>query len=267
MCLPVDEAKGKFDSMVADSTASKTSTNNAIDGSTSAAEVKATSNALRGGLADLLSTKDEVVAEVMKAPKRRVDNVITHLYDSVCVLRMHTRICQDLRQRYNRHYWDCKYQELGLTTGCVGLTTAIWYAGHAEALAAASSAGPWSLEAVLGSVVAGSIFGIGGLSWYNGVKLRAHESNLMSNDGLSSSFQSCYRREVREGDEYVASLWQRIREPLQSSLDQMGGLSKMPSSTSINYDNEVDRLSSILEKDIPSLRRIVAPATGSSRDK
>ncbi|CAB9499840.1 EH domain-containing protein 2 [Seminavis robusta] len=235
-----------------------------MEGDQSAQTATAPASAVQGGLSDLYATKDEVVAEVMKAPKRRVDNVITHLYDSVCVLRMHTRVCQDLRQRYNRHYWDCKYQELGLTAGSAGLTGAIWYAGNAGPLAAAASSGAWSMEAVLGSVVAASILGIGGLTWYNGAKLRAHEKELMSVEGLSTSFQNCHRREIREGDEYVASLWQRIREPLQSSLEQMGGLSRMPSSPSINYDNEVKRLSEILERDIPSLRRIVSPTTSAS---
>ena len=256
MCLPVEEAKEKLKAMAAGGTA--TIDNNQADDTT---------KAVKGGLSDLYATKDEVVAEVMKAPKRRVDNVITHLYDSVCVLRMHTRVCQDLRQRYNRHYWECKYQELGLSTACVGLAAAVWYAGNSEALAAAAATGPMSTEAILGSIVAGSIFGIGGLKWYNGVKLRAHDTNLMSNEGLSASFQSCYRREVREGDEYVASLWQRIRDPLKSSLDQIGGLSKLPSSPGFNYDTEVDRLSTILEQDIPALRRIVSPTTAAASDR
>jgi len=247
MCLPVEEAKEK------------------INQAMPAGDVTAKA-AVKGGLSDLYATKDEVVREVMKAPKRRVDNVITHLYDSVSVLKMHTRVCSDLRQRYNRHYWDCKYQEMGLTTGSVGLSAAVWYAGHAGTMASmtnATAAAPF--EAVLGSVVAASILGIGGLTWYNGVKLRAFEKDLMSSAGLSASFQNCYRREIREADEYVASLWQRIKEPLQSSLEQMGGLSRMPSTPSINYDREVDKLERILEQDIPSLRRIVFPATTASR--
>lgn len=256
MCLPVEEAKEKLNAMGGGGTPTSNTE-----------QTKDTTASVSGGLSDLYATKDEVVAEVMKAPKRRVDNVITHLYDSVCVLRMHTRICQDLRHRYNRHYWECKYQELGLSTACVGLASAVWYAGHAEALAAATAAGPMSVEAALGSIVAGSILGIGGLTWYNGVKLRAHDNNLMSSEGLSASFQSCYRREVREGDEYVASLWQRIRDPLKSSLDQIGGLSKLPSSPGFNYDTEVDRLTTILEQDIPGLRRLVSPTTAAASDR
>ena len=215
----------------------------------------------KGGLADLYATKDEVVAEVMKAPKRRVDNVITHLYDSVCVLRMHTRICKDLRERYNKHYWDCKYQELGFSTAGFGLAAATWYVGNASTFAAATSAGAWSLEAVLGTIVGTSIVGVGGLTWYNGVKLRTHERNLMSTESMSASFQKCYRREIREGDEYVASIWQRIREPLQSSIEQTGGISQLPSSPSISYDREIERLTSVLDRDIPALRKVVSPAT------
>lgn len=249
MCLPVENDAGQRSREEAESY--HNSKDNKIDPT-------------KGGLADLYATKDEVVAEVMKAPKRRVDNVITHLYDSVCVLRMHTRICSDLRERYNRHYWDCKYQELGFCTVSVGLATATWYIGNSATFAAASSTA-WSLEAVLGTIVGTSIVGIGGLTWYNGVKMRTHETNLMVNESLSASFQKCYRREIREGDEYVASLWQRIREPLQASLEQIGGISQLPSSPSINYDKEVDRLTSILDRDIPALRKVVSPATGTSR--
>lgn len=36
------------------------------------------------------ATRDDVKAEVMKAPKRRIDNVITRLTDSVHLLQVHT---------------------------------------------------------------------------------------------------------------------------------------------------------------------------------
>jgi len=45
-----------------------------------------------GGLADLHGTRDQVVAEVRKAPKRRVDNMITRLVDSVNLLQMHATV-------------------------------------------------------------------------------------------------------------------------------------------------------------------------------
>lgn len=225
--------------------------------------------AVKGGLADLHATRDDVVAEVMKAPKRRVDNVITHLYDSICVLRMHTKVCEDLRKRYNRHYWECKYNELGFSAISLGLAATTWTVGKSEAMAAVTAAGSgaMSVEAILGAIIGGSILGLGSLTWYNGTKLRAHESELMTLTGLNQSFQSCYSKEIRDGDEYVASVWQRIRDDLHSSLEQMGGISGMPSAASLNYEKEVERMNAILETDIPSLRRQVSPPTGSQNSQ
>ena len=48
---------------------------------------------LGSGLADLQRTRDVVVAEVRKAPKRRIDNMITRLADSVHLLHMHATVC------------------------------------------------------------------------------------------------------------------------------------------------------------------------------
>ena len=66
MCLPVDKSKETTMS-------SGQSTAEALD---------------QGALADLHQTRDDVLAEVMKAPKRRIDNVITNLHDSVHLLLM-----------------------------------------------------------------------------------------------------------------------------------------------------------------------------------
>lgn len=38
------------------------------------------------------ATRDDVKAEVMKAPKRRIDNVITRLTDSVHLLQVHITV-------------------------------------------------------------------------------------------------------------------------------------------------------------------------------
>ena len=40
----------------------------------------------------LKATREDVKAEVMKAPKRRIDNVITRLTDSVHLLQVHTTV-------------------------------------------------------------------------------------------------------------------------------------------------------------------------------
>ena len=74
------------------------------------------------GLADLHQSRDDVIAEVMKAPKRRVDNVVTHLNDSVHLLLMHAQIAQDVQKKYSKLVWNNRVQELGSLTAGVGLS-------------------------------------------------------------------------------------------------------------------------------------------------
>ena len=45
------------------------------------------------GIMDLERTREEVVAEVLKAPKRRIDNAITRLGDATALLQMHCKVC------------------------------------------------------------------------------------------------------------------------------------------------------------------------------
>lgn len=52
------------------------------------------------GIADLEEAREEVVAEVLNAPKRRVDNEVSRLSDSVCVLQMHCKIIEDISSKY-----------------------------------------------------------------------------------------------------------------------------------------------------------------------
>ena len=61
-------------------------------------------------LSDLHQTRDDVVAEVMKAPKRRIDNVITHLNDSVHLLLMHALVVEETRKKHAKMVWEQRLQ-------------------------------------------------------------------------------------------------------------------------------------------------------------
>merc|ERR1719384_1099877 len=75
------------------------------DGGGSGGNNNNNTSSIGAGLSDLHQTRDDVVAEVMKAPKRRIDNVITHLNDSVHLLLMHAQIVQDVQRRYSKLLW------------------------------------------------------------------------------------------------------------------------------------------------------------------
>jgi hypothetical protein len=199
------------------------------------------------GLADLHQTRNDVVREVMKAPKRRIDNVITHLYDSVHQLKMHTMLMNHIRQTYRQKLWQNRVREgLGIVLGAgvTGMGLYLQLPIH-----------------LTGSVVASTILGVGGLSLYHSVQLKQVEESMMSDHELSARFQRVYAREIKEGDEYVASVWQRIREPLKMALE-MQGLHGIPPVS----NSELEALDTIVTEEIPALRRLASPSHYGKRE-
>ena len=199
-------------------------------------------------LADLHQTRDDVLAEVMKAPKRRIDNVITHLHDSVHLLLMHAEVAEDVRSRYSKRLWENRVQEASsvvLGMGMAGL--GIYFNVPPQ---------------FTGGVVAATVLGVGGMHWFNSSKLKDVEEQLLSSEELSASFQRTHPQEVNDADEFYASVWQRIREPLRLSLWRTG-LNDFPSVKK----GEMHDLQRILDDDIPRLRRLASPSHhGSTRE-
>lgn len=197
-------------------------------------------DAISKSLQDLHQTRDEVVAEVKKAPKRRIDNVITHLNDSVNLLLMHALIVEDTRSKYANNVRENKVQEiLSFVTG-IGLTGAGFY-----------------LDLPLqftGGVMSATILGVGGMKWFNDSKLKDTEKQLLTSEELSASFQRTHSREVNDADEFTSSLWQRIKDPLKSSLSS-NGLNNIEKVS----DSDIAVLNNILDNEIPKLRRLASP--------
>ena len=209
------------------------------DGSTKASQT--TPPSIGSGLADLHQTRDDVVAEVMKAPKRRIDNVITHLHDSVHLLLMHAQISQDVKKRYTKMVWDNRIQELASLTAGVSLSGIGMYAQL-----------PMEFTGVTAAM---TIVGVGGLKWFNTTKLTEAEAQLLTMEELSASFQRTHQREISDADEFTASVWQRIRDQLQVSL-KAEGLDNFPNVSQAEFDE----LRRILDEEIPQLRRSASPS-------
>ena len=222
---------------------------NSQTGAESSAEEGRKEQPIGNGLADLHQTRDDVVAEVMKAPKRRIDNVITHLHDSAHLLLMHAQIVEDVRKRQSKMLWDARLQEAASAILCAGIAGASHYTAMPPELT--------------GGAAAATILGVGGLHWFNASKLEAHEERLTTSEELSASFQRTHAREVSEANEFTASLWQRIRDPLKIGL-RSTGLGNFPSVDRSDLAN----LRRILDEDIPGLRRLASPShIGSKTDR
>jgi hypothetical protein len=203
----------------------------------------AATNAPPASLQDLHTAREDVVAEVRKAPARRMDNIITHLHDAVSQLHMHATILHDVRQRYSKFYWQSKWQELGVAFTGTSLTILLTVYAN----------GVVPLE-ITGAILGTTILGTGGLMWYHGVQLQEWERQACTVEELSAAFQRTHARSVSDGDEYSAAVWQRVRDPLRTSLEQQP-ISEVPSISK----SDLARLKTIMDEEIPALRRQTSP--------
>ena len=227
-------------------------------------------------LQDLYTARDEVVSEVFKAPARRMDNWITNLYDSVSQLHMYTTILQDIQQRYRRLYWHYKGQEMALLLigSTITALVASWYGyGNpqqdiANVVATTTTTTtttpppPW-LDLLLATLCTTTIVSTGGLWWYHGQQLLAWQQTSYQHDELLQTFLSTHTRAIQEGDEYMASVWQRIKPCLVLALQQQQvqaqQVQQVQSLPHVTKDN-VQQLQDILQNDIPRLRRLASPS-------
>lgn len=194
------------------------------------------------------------MAEVRRAPNRRLDNSLSQLYDAVCQLKMHATIIQDLQRRWSRLYWQCRGQEIGIASGGIGLSAILSTYGKNLGYMAA-------VEPVVATIVGVTVLATGGLSWYHGIQLREWEQQACTTEELSAAFQRTHAREISEGDEYTAALWQRVRGPLCAGL-QRQPIQNFPSIKS----NDLARLDSIIGEEIPALRRLISPSHFGKQD-
>ena len=188
-------------------------------------------------LQDLVTARDQVVATVQSAPTRRMDNLITHLHVAVSQLRMHAVVLHDIRSRYTSKVWRHRGSQLGLATLGTVLTAAVM--GTNDVLA--------------GVLCASTILGTGGLVWYQATALAAWQQQ---HDILPAAFARTHAQALRDGDEAAAAVWAQIRAPLSSLLTQH---ETDWSRLGVSKANDLQQLEDILEKEIPELRRSIAP--------
>lgn len=195
---------------------------------------------LGASLTDLDAMREEVVAEVVRAPERRVDNLITNLYDSTRMLQMHATIFEDLRARYGSEKWRRS-----------ALVASAFVGGNALAGAAIFSGSP--VEVAAGISIA-AVLTSAGVVWNNTTVLKQLEKDLLHEDTLTELFRRRYGRQLAEGDEYVLSLWKRVLPCVQVAVHTLG-FNHLPKLK----PTELAALENIVAKDIPELRRQSAP--------
>jgi len=84
--------------------------------------------------------------------------------------------------------------------------------------------------------------------------LLAKTEELSSSEGLTALFQKTHIRELADGDQFIISLWERVRPQLKQTL-AIEALSALPKV----HSSEMNQIEEIISKEVPYLRRLAAP--------
>ena len=203
-------------------------------------DAAAAASSLSHALAELNATRDEVLHAVRSAPERRVDNLITRVHDATALLRMHSVVLEEAR----RQYATLRTRYLALSAGLLACAPTASYAAYVHLDVTAQLSGG------LGAVLLGAA-AIAALQMRSA--LTSASSRLHSDAGLDNIFEALHAVEVGERDEYVRSLWRRVRPAVRTAVGtlQLSSLDGLSSS-------ELAKLDGILQQTVPDLRRLTS---------
>lgn len=202
----------------------------------------AAASSLSHALAELSTSRDEVLHAVHSAPERRVDNLITRAHDATALLRMHAVVVEEAR----RQYASLRTRFLAAGSSLFALSPMAGYACFAH----------FDVTSQISGGVSAALLGCCALTLLQmQTSLRGCAARLGSERGLDEIFEALYVVEVGERDEYVRSLWRRVRPQTQTAvsslrLEELPGLSP----------TELARLDEILQTTVPELRRLTSAA-------
>jgi len=192
-------------------------------------------------LDDLDLQREEVISEVKRAPERRMDNLITNLYDSTRLLRTHVVVADAARRAHQRVVWKYRLSSGGLFAS--GSIVAALLAQTGALLEVGLGVWCFSLVATALSI------------WQGRSSIKASEDLVISKDGLDSFFKETHMLNLAEGDEFLASLWeQRVCKQLQLALKTIG-----PDNIPALSNSDLNELDRILKEETASLRKLSDP--------
>ena len=205
-------------------------------------EVREGHGDLANGLEDLRRTRDDVMAEVFRAPTRRVDNAVTRLRDAASVLLMHLDVCSAARSARRKELFALYAPSVLAAAACISGAGGLFVAG---AVSPAVACG------------AGGLAATAGLHYVNAKNCRRNLERLDSQEGLDSLYRKIYAKESVRGDGESLATWHVVRQHLLEKVVPVGGAALAPAAPMGAHK----KLQKILDVEAPRLRRQAAPAT------
>lgn len=187
-------------------------------------------------ITDFDNARDQVLEEIQRAPMRRVDNILTRLFDNARQLHAHARVVNEARAMYRRARLPWLVAIFG--SAVIGVAVAIWLW---------LDVGQPAISAVL-------TFGIGGPAFAallyvaSRVVLAKRRTEIVN--GLTGIFERLHREQYALGDEAdLNALWSRIKDKVRRSIENigLGRLAKV-------RRKELSGLEGIYQNFVPKLR-------------
>ena len=182
------------------------------------------------------------MAEVFRAPTRRVDNAVTRLRDAASVLLMHLDVCSAARRARRKELFALYAPSVLAASACISGAGGLFVAG---AVSPAVACG------------AGGLAATAGLHYLNAKNCRRNLERLDSQEGLDSLYRKIYAKESVRGDGESLATWHVVRQHLLEKVVPVGGAALAPAAPMGAHK----KLRKILDVEAPRLRRQAAPAT------
>ncbi|MBT7028640.1 MAG: hypothetical protein HN969_13875 [Verrucomicrobia bacterium] len=204
-------------------------------------------------LEDFDISRDEVVSEIMRAPARRADNLVSGLLSQARRLSVHVKVCLEAVTAYRRlvsRLWLGFSGIVLLSAGAAWLTQEWWLNPE---WSDAFNAKNWEALTAPGIALGSALVGASLFWWFLSLGLRKLRRSIGTEEGVDVFFKRAYRDELslqKRADLYA--LWETIK-PGVLDIMRVHGLSSL--SASISSKKLLRKLESAIEKDIPALRR------------
>lgn len=192
-------------------------------------------------LDDFDASREEVVAEIKRAPTRRADNLVSDLLAHARAVSMQARVCQSIAQYFQRISLKTWAATIFLSLATAVTLWVVW----TQVL--------WPARLVIGLtgvLLAASAWFLG--RWF----YRKQETQAGSPGGLDPFFESAFRRELGLHERTdLRALWEKVRATTLQSFRVLGP-ARLPGSFTLR--RPLRQLDQVMESEIPKLRRKIA---------
>lgn len=191
-------------------------------------------------LKDFDDAREEVFAKVRNAPAKRVDNIVTQIYEYARALRVHARVIEQARRDFSGIVWKLR-----------GLTASIFLLGSSVTsvvyTTTEDSPAGWGSSLVMTLVLTGlAYFGLD-------VFAKRYQADLL--ERLNAVFEKAFHEELTLGhhSEDLRALWAGVSARVRLIVE--GGAGSLPKLKA----KELGQLDHAIVKMLPALRGQIHP--------